>query len=128
MESKLTLDKGVDLSGSSIQGGKKRYKVTFLPLSQTIETEEERSVLDLALDNGIELEHSCGGNCACSTCHVIIREGTEYLSPVTEDEEDQLDEADGLTLNSRLACQAIVKGDIVVEIPHQTQSFRSGSH
>lgn len=95
----------------------RKFTVTFLPMNQTIEVEEETSLLDIALDHGVELEHNCGGNCACATCHVIIKEGMACLSPKSEEEEDQLDEADGLTLGSRLACQAIVKGNVVVQIP-----------
>ena len=75
------------------------------------------TILDVALDNGIELEHNCGGNCACSTCHVIVEEGFENLSEMSEEEEDMLDTATGLTLESRLACQSQVKGDIKVKIP-----------
>jgi 2Fe-2S ferredoxin len=75
------------------------------------------TILDAALDNDIELTHNCGGNCACSTCHVIIEEGMENLSEMSEDEEDMLDTAPGLTLESRLACQSKVSGDVVVKIP-----------
>ena len=78
----------------------------------------------MALDNHIDLEHNCGGNCACTTCHVIIREGMNHLSEMDEDEEDRLDTAEGLTLTSRLGCQARIKGDVVVEIPKNTQEFR----
>ena len=63
------------------------------------------------------LEHVCGGNCACTTCHVIVREGEGHLSPVEEEEADRLEMAAGLTLHSRLGCQAVVKGDVVVEMP-----------
>jgi 2Fe-2S ferredoxin len=75
------------------------------------------SLLDAALDNDIELDHNCGGNCACSTCHVIIEEGYDNLSPMDEEEEDMLDTAEGLTLTSRLACQSLVKGDVKLRIP-----------
>lgn len=75
------------------------------------------TILDAALDNGIALNHNCGGNCACSTCHVIIEEGMENLSEMRDDEEDMLDTASGLTLESRLACQAQVTGDVKVRIP-----------
>ncbi len=75
------------------------------------------TILDAALDNNIELDHNCGGNCACSTCHVIIEEGMENLSEMSDEEEDMLDTATGLTLESRLACQCQVKGDIKVKIP-----------
>jgi 2Fe-2S ferredoxin len=103
------------------------HKVTFLPLNKTIDVDDSKypladhgkpgSLLDIALANGIELEHNCGGSCACTTCHVIVREGAENLSEMAEDEEDRLDTADGLTLHSRLGCQAVVRGDVVVEIP-----------
>ena len=113
---------------SESQLEEKTFKVTFLPLNKTVLAEKGMTLLDIALKNGIDLEHNCGGNCACSTCHVIIREGKEYLGPMRFDEEDQLDEADGLTLNSRLACQTTLSGDVVVEIPQTGQTFRAGGH
>ena len=104
-------------------------KVTFLPAGVTAEFELRRlpyrehgkpgSILDVALNFGVALEHSCGGNCACTTCHVIVREGDAYLSPMEDLEADRLDMAEGLTLHSRLACQALVHGDVVVEIPQR---------
>jgi 2Fe-2S ferredoxin len=104
-----------------------RHRVTFLPLNQTVEVDDSKypladhgkpgSLLDIALANDIELEHNCGGSCACTTCHVIVREGAENLSEMAEDEEDRLDMAEGLTIHSRLGCQAVVRGDVVVEIP-----------
>jgi 2Fe-2S ferredoxin len=103
------------------------HRVTFLPLNKTVEVDDSRypladhgkpgSLLDIALANGIELEHNCGGSCACTTCHVIVREGAENLSEMAEDEEDRLDMAEGLTIRSRLGCQAVVRGDVVVEVP-----------
>ena len=103
------------------------YKVTFLPLNKTIEVDDEKypladhgkpgSLLDIALAHGIELEHNCGGSCACTTFHVVVKEGEENLSEMAEDEEDRLDTAEGLTIHSRLGCQAVVRGDVVVEIP-----------
>jgi 2Fe-2S ferredoxin len=103
------------------------HRVTFLPLNKTIEVDDSKypladhgkpgSVLDIALAHGIDLEHNCGGSCACTTCHVIVREGAENLSEMAEDEEDRLDTAEGLTLHSRLGCQAVVRGDVTVEIP-----------
>jgi 2Fe-2S ferredoxin len=77
------------------------------------------NILDAALDNDIPLDHNCGGNCACSTCHIIVEEGMENLSEMSEDEEDMLDTAVGLTLESRLACQCEVKGDVKVRIPEK---------
>ncbi len=90
----------------------------------TLEAKEGTTILDVALDNDIDLEHNCGGSCACTTCHVYIREGMTNLSEMEEDEEDRLDTAEGLTLSSRLGCQARVNGDVVVEIPKRTQEFR----
>jgi 2Fe-2S ferredoxin len=74
------------------------------------------SILDVALNFAIPLEHNCGGNCACTTCHVIIRGGEQNLSGKEDLEADRLDLAPGVTLHSRLACQAVVRGDVVVEI------------
>jgi 2Fe-2S ferredoxin len=76
----------------------------------------EGSLLDVALNFGIDLQHACGGNCACTTCHVIVKQGEGNLTEMEEDEEDRLYMADGLTLHSRLGCQAVVKGDVTVEI------------
>ena len=117
MEEETTLSKETDKKSSSSDKEKKKYKVTFLPSGKIVEAEEEKSILDLALDHHIDMEHNCGGNCACATCHIYVKEGMEFLSEMSEEEEDQLEEADGLTPNSRLACQSIVKGDVVVEIP-----------
>lgn len=96
---------------------KTRHRVTFLPANITVEVEEGTSVLDAALNHAVDLEHNCGGNCACSTCHVIVQEGMESLSPQSEEEEDQLDDAEGLTTRSRLACQAKISGPVVIVIP-----------
>ena len=103
------------------------HRVTFLPLGKTVEVDDERypladhgkpgSLLDIALAHGIELEHNCGGSCACTTCHVIVKDGEANLSDMQEDEEDRLDTAVGLTIHSRLGCQAVVRGDVTVEIP-----------
>ena len=102
-------------------------KLTILPANVTIEYDPETmpygehgkkgSVLDICLNHGIQLEHACGGNCACTTCHVIVRSGDDNLTEMEDDEADELDQAPGLTLHSRLGCQAVVTGDIVVEIP-----------
>jgi 2Fe-2S ferredoxin len=77
------------------------------------------SLLEIALGHGVPIDHACGGVCACSTCHVIVRSGYDACSEPTDEEEDQLDEAYGLTANSRLACQCIPNGreDLVVEVP-----------
>src|SRR5262245_5114027 len=78
------------------------------------------SILDVLLGHGIHLEHACGGKCACTTCHVIVKEGERNLSEMMECEEDELDNAPGLTMHSRLGCQAIVKGDITILVPKYT--------
>ena len=103
-------------------------RVTFLPLDLTVEFDPEQlpyarhgkrgSILDVALNFGIPLEHACGGNCACTTCHIVVRQGEENLSPMEDDEAGRIGMADEpVTLHSRLGCQAVVTGDVVVEIP-----------
>jgi len=120
----------IGLADETAQTEQKVYRITFLRSGSEPVTVEYRpgvtpyhehglegSFLDIALNNHIDLEHACGGNCACTTCHVIVKEGEENLSEMQEDEEDRLYLADGLTLHSRLGCQAVVKGDVTVEIP-----------
>ena len=94
------------------------------PEGKTFEAEKGISLLDNLLDQGIAVEHACEKSCACTTCHVIAREGFDSLTPSTEDEDDLLDRAWGLTPVSRLSCQAIV-GDakLVVEIPKYTINY-----
>ena len=89
------------------------------------------SILDVLLAHGIALEHACGGNCACTTCHVIIKGGGEKLSPSDDSEDDLLDKAPGLTPTSRLGCQAVVEdpdAEIVVLVPRYTINQISGTH
>ena len=81
------------------------------------------SFLDLAMNKGIALEHACGGSCACTTCHVIIRDGAGNLSEMQDDEADRLDTAWGLTARSRLGCQAVISGDVVCELPMYTRNY-----
>jgi ferredoxin, 2Fe-2S len=79
------------------------------------------SICDALLQNGVDIEHACEKSCACTTCHVIIREGFNSLKPAEEIEDDLLDKAWGLEPNSRLSCQALVADqDLVVEIPKYT--------
>ncbi|MEO8536601.1 MAG: ISC system 2Fe-2S type ferredoxin [Betaproteobacteria bacterium] len=79
------------------------------------------SLLDNLLEHGIDVEHACEKSCACTTCHVIVREGFDSLPEASDDEEDLLDRAWGLTPVSRLSCQALVEDrDLVVEIPRYT--------
>ncbi len=110
-------------------------KVTFLPENVTIDYEPatmpysehgfQGSLLDIALNNGVQLEHACGGSCACTTCHVIVRAGDTNLSEMEDEEADRVETAAGLTLHSRLGCQAVVKGDVTVEIPNWNRNYVS---
>ena len=115
----------------------KPVKVTFLPLGKTVEVDLDQmpykehglpgSFLDIALNHGLHLEHACGGNCACTTCHVVVRQGKDLLSEAQDDELDRLDMAADLQLESRLGCQAVVEraGEIVVEIPAWNRNYVS---
>jgi 2Fe-2S ferredoxin len=111
-------------------------KVTILPEGKTVEFEKGKmpysehgkpeSLLDICLNNGIHLEHACGGNNACTTCHVIVKAGGDnQLSEMDDDEADRLEMAPGLTLHSRLGCQCVVQGDITVEIPSWNRNYVS---
>ena len=94
---------------------------TLAPEGKTIDVAAGTSICDALLANGIEIEHACEKSCACTTCHVIVREGYETLDPPTEKEDDLLDKAWGLELTSRLSCQARLKdGAVTVEIPKYT--------
>ena len=93
------------------------HKVTFMPQGATVQTPEGTSILETALANEIPLEHTCGGFAACTTCHIIVKEGEDFLSEMEETEEDMLDNVEGGTLHSRLGCQAKVSGDVCVHIP-----------
>src|SRR5881392_3494200 len=87
------------------------------------------SILDVLLGHGIALEHACGGNCACTTCHVVVKKGFDKLPPSEESEDDLLDKAPGLTPTSRLGCQAVIEdpdAEIVVMIPRYTINQISG--
>jgi len=113
----------------------KLVRVTFLPEGRTVEFEygampydrhgKPMSFLDVAENNGIFLDHACGGVCACSTCHVLIKEGENGLTPADDDELDRLDMAADQQLNSRLGCQAVITrpGDYVVEIPKWNRNY-----
>ena len=118
-------------------------KITFLPGHQTIEYESSQlayagegrrgSLLDVALNmdwsesgnkvpenganNSVGLRHACGGICSCITCHVIVKEGAEHLSPMEPDEEDRIYRIPDYSLHSRLACRAVPSGDVTVLIP-----------
>jgi 2Fe-2S ferredoxin len=81
------------------------------------------SFLDVAMNHGIPLEHACGGSCACTTCHLIIKQGMQNLSEMEDNEADRLDTAWDLTTTSRLGCQAVIKGDVVAQFPMYTRNY-----
>lgn len=84
----------------------------------------DQSLLEIALDNNIELHHNCGGVCACSTCHLYVENGEEYLPELSDKEEDFIDRAVNPRLNSRLGCQCVLQdgdGELTVTLPDQTQ-------
>lgn len=104
--------------------------VELCPDGAVIEAAPGATICDTLLANDIEIEHACERSCACTTCHVIVREGFGSLNEAEEEEEDLLDKAWGLEPQSRLSCQAIV-GDapLVVEIPRYTINMaREGKH
>jgi len=112
-------------------------KVTFLPANVTVEFDLEnlpyqghglpKSFLDIAMNHGLHLEHACGGSCACTTCHIVLKAGAECVSAMDDDEADRLDMAADLQLNSRLGCQAhfVKDGEVVVEIPSWNRNYVS---
>ncbi len=86
--------------------------------------EPDQSILEVALTNDIELHHNCGGVCACSTCHLYVEKGEEFVEELSDKEEDFIDRAINPRLNSRLGCQCILQeggGEIEVTLPDQTQ-------
>ncbi|AXY01804.1 ISC system 2Fe-2S type ferredoxin [Vibrio parahaemolyticus] len=99
------------------------------PEGAVLEAKAGETVLDVALKNGIGIEHACEKSCACTTCHVIIREGFDSLEESEELEDDMLDKAWGLEPESRLGCQAkVADEDLVVEIPKYTLNHASEDH
>jgi 2Fe-2S ferredoxin len=117
--------------------GPNTVRVTFLPENKTFEFEHGKlpyqdhgkpeSILDVAMNCGLHLEHACGGNCACTTCHVVVKKGKELLNEMDDDEADRLDMAADLQLNSRLGCQTVIEkpGEVVVEIPSWNRNYVS---
>ena len=95
--------------------------VELCPEGKVLQADSGTVLIEVLLKNGIDIEHACEKSCACTTCHVIVREGFDSLKEAEELEEDMLDKAWGLEPNSRLSCQAVVNGkDLVVEIPKYT--------
>lgn len=99
------------------------------PEGAVIEVEPGVTLCDAALANGIEIEHACEKSCACTTCHVYVREGLDSLEESSELEDDLLDKAWGLEPDSRLSCQVRIAGeDLVVELPKYTINMVSEHH
>ncbi|MDP6538608.1 MAG: 2Fe-2S iron-sulfur cluster-binding protein [Planctomycetota bacterium] len=116
------------------------YRITFQPSGEVVEVDPARlpysreglpgSLLEIAIAHDVDIDHACGGVCACSTCHVIVEAGGESCNPTSEDEEDMLDNAPGVRPDSRLACQAVPDGsaDVVVTIPDWNRNAVKESH
>jgi 2Fe-2S ferredoxin len=99
------------------------------PEGMVIEAEAGTTICDAALQNGIEIEHACEKSCACTTCHVYIREGMDSLNENSDEEDDMLDKAWGLEPDSRLSCQTVIGNeDLVIEIPKYTINMVSENH
>ncbi len=91
------------------------------PEGVQLQAEEGQSICNILLAGGVEIEHACEKVCACTTCHVIVKEGLNSLSPITDQEEDMLDKAWGLTAFSRLSCQAkMANQPVIIELPRYT--------
>ncbi|AVL71448.1 2Fe-2S ferredoxin [Oligella urethralis] len=111
-------------------------KITVLPHAEICpegkvieDVPTDVSVCQILLDNGIPMEHACEMVCACTTCHIIVKEGFDSLDEASEDEEDMLDKAWGLTFESRLSCQSYVRDeDLVIEIPKYTINHAKENH
>ncbi|GMU83519.1 MAG: hypothetical protein AMXMBFR47_33890 [Planctomycetota bacterium] len=131
------------IADSNVELPKSKYKLTIIDEEKkehVLEIDPAKipyedhglpgSILDICMAHGIELDHACGGVCACSTCHVIVKKGLETCNESTEDEEDQLDDAYGLTAKSRLGCQCVPNGksDVVVEIPSWNRNLAREAH
>jgi len=106
------------------------YSITFKFEQKGLEPitvrdiEPDQSILEVALKHDIELHHNCGGVCACSTCHIYVEQGDEFLEELSDKEEDFIDRAVSPRLNSRLGCQCVLldgEGEISVTLPDQTQ-------
>jgi len=130
--SEVNKNQVVDLSKPA---GENMVRVTFLPEGRTVEFEfgslpydghgEPMSFLDVAENFDIFLDHACGGVCACTTCHIHVREGAKGISEADDKELDRMETAAGVELNSRLGCQAIIEkpGTYVVEIPKWNRNY-----
>ncbi len=101
----------------------------YCPNGAEVSASAGTSICEALLDNNINIEHACDMSCACTTCHVIVREGMKSLNEIDENEEDLLDRAWGLEPNSRLSCQAILaQSDVTVEIPKYSINHAKENH
>jgi len=101
----------------------------YCPEGREIDVSPGVSICEAMLENGINIEHACELSCACTTCHVVVREGFKSLGELDEEEEDLLDRAWGLEPNSRLSCQAILaQSDVTVEIPKYSINHAKENH
>ncbi len=91
-------------------------KVTFLPGNLTVDAALGETILEVALNHDIPLQHACGGFCACTTCHLQVESDPSALEPMESEEQDRLETTDGLTAKSRLGCQAKVRADVTVTL------------
>jgi len=105
----------MDIYKVKISFEEKGHEPVDLPIA------EGESVLDVCLENGIELQHNCGGVCGCSTCHIYVSKGMDNIQEISDKEEDFIDRAVNPRINSRLGCQCvIIDGDIEVTLPDQS--------
>ena len=124
-----------------IQRPTKKFNVNFASVNVIVEVDPAKipygdtglpgSLLDIALGNGVDIDHACGGVAACSTCHVYVKTGSGSCSRSTENEQDMLDLAPALKHHSRLSCQCVPNGteDLIVEIPLWNRNLaREGRH
>jgi len=129
------------IKAPQIQKPTRKFRITFMEREPKVievdpakipycETGLAGSLLDIALSHGIEIDHACGGVCACSTCHVYVKEGLETCSASEEAEQDMLDLAPDVRPNSRLACQCVPNGekDLVVVIPSWNRNLAREGH
>ena len=127
---RTTIPLPMHLKHSDHEHGPPIVPVTFIleepeMLTGTKQTEwtlmggEHESVLELAMEHGINIEHACGGVCACSTCHIYVEQGMASLTEATEAEDDRVEEAPGIQRNSRLSCQCEIRGTgpIIIRVP-----------
>jgi len=113
-----------------------KCNVTYQPAGVTVEADpasppqakcgQPGSLLGIALASGVQIEHACGGVGVCGTCHVVVTGGTENLSVASDDEMDVVAGVPGNTLHSRLACQAVVRGDVTVTVPGWNRNAAAG--